>query len=223
MMHVILMEPENAGNIGAVCRVMKNFGFRKLVIINPKVRIGAEARKRAKHGLDILKDALVTDKSYLDSMDTLIATTARLGTDYNIYRSPLTPQDLGKLDLRRNVGLLIGREGSGLHNDEIKRCDFVVTIPSSVRYPTLNISHAVAILLHELFRQKAKRKSNSHILPATRKDKEILLDYIMQRLDKMHFATADQRNTQRIVWRRLVGKGMLTRREVFALIGFFKK
>jgi tRNA C32,U32 (ribose-2'-O)-methylase TrmJ len=39
----------------------------------------------------------------------------------------------------------------------------------------------------------------------------------------MEFATKEKKETQRIVWKRLVGKGTLTKREAFALIGFFKK
>jgi tRNA/rRNA methyltransferase len=222
MIDIILMEPENSGNIGAVARVMKNFGFSRLILIDPKAKITEETKKRAKHAQDVLKKAKTVKKDHLKTYDILIGTTSKLGTDYNIYRSPLTPKDLTRIDQKKKVGLLIGREGIGLTNAEVKRCDLIITIPSSRSYPALNISHALAIILYELFQQKAN-KSNSHIKPATRKDKDILLDYIDAALDKMRFSTKEKAQTQRIVWKRIVGKSMLTKREAYALMGFFRK
>jgi tRNA/rRNA methyltransferase len=223
MIHIILMEPEHPGNIGAVARVMKNFGFRRLILVKPKTQITEETRRRAKHAQDILKNALVVDARFLRTMDVLIGTTSKLGTDYNIYRSPVTVREMPFFSTRKKVGILIGREGIGLTNAEMKRCDFVVTIPASRKYPTLNISHSVAILLYELFQQSRALKSNSHINRASRRDRDILLNYINRVLDHMHFSTTHKRETQRIVWQRIIGKSMLTKRESFALMGFFRK
>jgi len=151
MIHIILMEPENPGNLGAIARVMKNFGFMSLILINPKLEVDETARCRAKHAQDILDNAKIKDVSYLKKMDLLVGTTAKVGTDYNIPRSPLSPKDLAaKVNPKQKIGLLIGREGIGLTNEEIMMCDFTVTIPANPDYPTLNISHALAILLYEL-------------------------------------------------------------------------
>jgi tRNA/rRNA methyltransferase len=222
MITLILVEPANPQNIGSVARVMKNFGFSKLVLINPKTGITEDARRFAKHAQDVLKATKVRTFKHLDTYDCLIGTTAKLGTDYNINRSPLTPKDIPKA-CKGNIGILIGREGEGLHNDELQKCDFVVTIPASRKYPTLNISHAVCIILYELFQAGAPDKSNSHIVPAKKEDKDILLKRINEALDRMQFATPSKRQTQKIVWKRIVGKSSLTRREAFALMGFFRK
>ena len=96
MISVVLIEPENQGNIGAVARAMKNFGFSDLILINPKCRIGKEAKNRAKHSQEILNKIKIKNKDYLKNFDYLIGTTARLGTDYNIPRSPLYPDELQK-------------------------------------------------------------------------------------------------------------------------------
>ena len=58
---VVLVEPKNEGNVGAVARAMKNFGAGELVLVNP-CPIGPEARQRAKHGVDILEAARVVDR-----------------------------------------------------------------------------------------------------------------------------------------------------------------
>jgi tRNA/rRNA methyltransferase len=222
MIHIILIEPEHSGNLGAVARVMKNFGFTRLVLIDPKTEITEETRRRAKHAQDILRKTLITDSSFLDGLDTLIGTTGKLGTDYNMYRSALTPKELPKF-LKGNVGIIFGRESSGLSNDEIKRCDFMVTIPASKRYPTLNISHALAIVLYELFQQQPKQKSNSHLRYATRKDKDVLLHYIDETIASLSFSTQAKRLTQKTAWKRIIGKSVLTKREAFTLMGFFRK
>jgi len=58
MIHVVLVEPEVSGNIGAVARAMKNFGFSNLILVNPKCRVDEEARNRAKHAQEVLKKAV---------------------------------------------------------------------------------------------------------------------------------------------------------------------
>ena len=206
---------------------MKNFGLKNLVLVEPKCKKNdKEALKRAKHAQDILKNAKIITKKDLKKFDTLIGTTAILGTDYNIPRSPLSAEKLAEVlknKKKKKIGILFGREGHGLFNKEIGMCDFVVTIPTYKRYPTLNISHAAAISFYELFKKSSKKKSNSHINFASKKDKEIVLKLINNALDKMEFATKEKKETQRIVWKRIIGKSFLTKREAFALCGFFRK
>ena len=226
MTSIILVEPETEGNIGAVARVMKNFDFEELILINPKANhLGREALDRATHAKSILKKAKIKDFSCLKSFDYLIGTTAMLGSDYNIPRSPLTPEQLAEKisKAKGKIGILIGREGTGLNNEEIRKCDFIVAIPTSKKYPTMNISHAVSIILYELSKKLGKEKINEHINFATKKDKEIILRYVNKVLDKMEFSTKEKKETQRMVWKRIVGKAMLTKREAFALMGFLRK
>jgi len=220
MLSVVLIEPENPGNLGAVARVMKNFGQKKLILITPKTKINEETRCRAKHAQDILNNAKVVDATYLDKMDVLVGTTAKTGTDYNIPRSYITPDILAKkINLKQKVGLIIGREGTGLSNAEIRKCDVIVTIPTSSKYPTLNISHALGIILYEI----SKHGKKSRLVPASKKDMDVMQDYIHGTLDNMQFTTPDKKKTQKIVWKRVLGKAMLSKREAYALIGFFKK
>lgn len=230
MLTIVLIESEYPSNIGAIARVMANFDFNDLVLINPKCNhLDKEAILRAKHSSSkILKNAKIRDFSYLNSFDYLVGTTSRIGTDYNIPRSPLDIDKfsgiLKKISSRKTkVALLFGRDGSGLNNKEIQKCDFVVAIPSSPKYAALNISHAAAILLYEIFKNSKNNKIGENIAFANKKDKDVVLNYIYKALDKMSFQTKAKKETQKKVWKRVIGKAMLTRREVFALCGFFKK
>lgn len=223
MISIILIEPKKSGNLGAVARVMANFGFDNLVLVNPKCKKNSkEAIKRAKHGLNVLKKAKVVKR--WPKMDTLIATTAMLGTDYNIPRSPISPEQLSEIiSDKGKIGIVFGREGPGLTNEEVLACDFVCTIPSSKKYPTLNLSQSVAVVCYELSKKLSIKKVSEHIVFASNVEKDQLMKMLNQALDKISFKNEQKKETQRRVWKRMISKSFLTRREAYALMGFFKK
>jgi len=228
MISIVLVEPETSGNVGGTARAMKNFGFNKLVLVNPKCNhLDLDALSRAKHAKSILKKAIVLKKfSDLKKYDTTIATTAALGTDSNVARIPLLPHELAdKLpEIRKsNTAIIFGREGTGLRNTEIMKCDFIVTIPTSVRYRSLNISHAAVIIFYELSKKSRMKKIAGHYTPASTKEKAVIMKYLNEILTKLPFATESQRTTQKKIWLRIFGKSMMSRREAFAVIGFLKK
>ena len=226
MISIILMEPERPGNLGAVARIMKNFGFSRLVLINPRCAPkDQEAIKRAKHGRDVLTNAIITDENYLHKFNLLIGTSAIAGTDYNILRCPVTPREAAEKikGIRGNIGLLIGREGPGLTNEEIGRCDFIVSIPASKKYPTLNISHALAILLYEIFQAQLVAKSVQGIELARQIEKTHLMKLFHEVLDTASFPSDYRKQIIVKVWKQVIGKSMLTKREAYALMGFLRK
>ncbi len=217
MISIILIEPRNSGNIGAIARSMANFGFSELILVNPKCNhLSQTARNRAKWAQVVLKKAKVVKK--IPNFNTLIATTAQIGTDYNIPRSPISPKQLSSVQ-KGKTGVIFGRESSGLTNEEINLADFVVTIPASKKYPTMNISQSVSIILYELSQQD----HTEHIKLASKADKDQILKLLNKTLNKMDFATASKKQTQKTIWKRIIGKSFLTKREAFALMGFFKK
>ena len=217
MISVVLIEPRNSGNVGAIARVMANFGFSNLILVNPKCNhLSQTARNRAKWAQKVLQKAKVVKN--IPKMDTLVATTAKIGTDYNIPRSPITPSQLSS-SCKGKIGVVFGRENTGLTNEEILSCDFVVTIPASKKYHVLNLSHSVSVLLYEL----SKETHISHIIPASKAEKDQIMKMLNKALGKMEFSTKDKKQTQVKVWKRMIGKSFLTKREAYALMGFLKK
>jgi len=222
MTTIILVEPETPGNIGAVARVMANFGFNKLILVNPQCNhLDEEAKNRAKSGLKILEKAKITKnlKQTCKQFHTTIATTAMLGTDYNIPRSPLSPEKLASKKLPQKLAIVFGRESQGLSNEEVNLVDFVVTIPTPKQYPTLNLSHSVAIILYEL----ANKTSTEHIKLASKAEKDQIMKHINNIINKLTFTTPSKKQTQKTIWKRIFSKSFLTKREAFAVIGFLKK
>ena len=229
MFWIALSGVEHPGNLGAVARVMSNFGYRRLLLLDPRCTpADEEARKRAKHATPILEKARIAPRDALHSFDLVIGTTAKLGTDYNLPRSPLLPEELAeKLASsnlkRKQVVLLFGPEGQGLSNKQLLACDFVITIPSSRTYPTLNLSHAVAVLLYELSHEKHGKVIQDKYPQAGKREKEIALELIEGIIPHLEFSRGLKEETQRRVWKRLLGKAMLTRREIAALLGFLRR
>ncbi len=225
---IILAEPEHPGNIGSVCRAMANFGFEDLVLINPKCDPKSQdAKNLAKHAQHILANARVTGWDVLKEYAVVAATAGVPTTDYNLPRSPISPeqgaQKLASVKASQTKGrehagaaLLFGRESSGLHNDELARADFVITIPTTRKFPSMNLAQSVTVMLYVLAQQTPIEK----FTPMPAHEKEILLEKFDTLLDELRFPTVGQRATQKKLWRSIVGRSLLTRREAFALFGF---
>ena len=220
MISIILIGTESSENLGAVCRVMKNFGFTNLILIKPKCDVNdIKAEIVSRHAVDVLHKAKIMKR--MPRLDYLIGTTAKIGRDYNIPRTPLTPKEaVGKINKIKNkkVGIIFGPESSGLNNKIINKCDFIIKIPAS-DYGTLNLSHAVAIILYELF--KSNKKVNFGIEQAGLTEKKVLEKKFNNIAEKLF--SKDRLKIEKQMWKRLIGKATLSKREAFTLLGFLSK
>lgn len=226
MITVVLVEPEHPGNVGSVARVMANFGLKNLVLIHPKCKISEESRRLAKNANYILDKAKINGFNILGKFDYLIGTTSKLGTDYNIPRSPMSPSQLAaKLkELKKcRVALILGRESDGLRNNEVKLCDFLVTIPTSKSYKSLNLSHALAVLLYEVFKERNTKETFKPYAPISKREKEQIIKMLNEAMKKMDFLNKAKEETQLKVWKRMITKSFMTKREAYALMGFLRK
>ena len=222
---VILVEPKYAGNTGSVARVMKNFGFNKLILGNPSFSLDDdECRKYAMHAQDLLENAIILS-SFEDAMkkvDYMVGTTSiESRNDKHHLRKAMLAEDFAeeiyRLDGR--VGIAFGREDYGLLNEEIERCDLLVKIPTSDVYPSMNLSHAVAVLLYEIF--SSKYEPEEKIL-ASRMEKEKMYEFFDKMLDVIGYPEYKKENT-RMLFRRVMGRSMLSKWEYHTLMGVFKK
>jgi len=233
MIQIVFLEPKTSGNVGAIARVMANFNFKNLILINPKCNhLDENALRRAKRAKSILEKAqiLKTIQELKLISDYVVGTTSVLGRDYNISRVPINAEEFGKkiADIEKEspelkISILIGREGDGLANEEILECDFLVTIPTFPDYHSMNASHAASIIFYEIFKNMNYKKIGEHIKPATKDVKDQIMKLVKENLKKMKFATEEKRETQIKVWQKMVGKSFLSKREAMALIGFLKK
>lgn len=155
---VVLVGIQGDENLGYTARAMANFGFRELVLVEPLANKGSgEAKSRAMHAKAVLQKARVCGglKAALEACgaDYSVATTSKTTPEHKLSRTALSAHEFAERFAGTNakVAIVLGRETSGLTNREIAECDFIVEIPSSRGYAALNVSHAAALLLYEIF------------------------------------------------------------------------
>lgn len=151
---IILVEPQSPGNIGMVCRAMANFGCSRLRLVNPCQHLHPEARKFAVSASGLLGTAEIYPDlaSALADRHCAIAATRRAGRLRGelIDLTELPAQLSGNAESNR-IGLVFGREDSGLTTDEVALCSHAVSI-STAAYGSLNLAQAVIVFLYELSR-----------------------------------------------------------------------
>ncbi|MGH9392436.1 MAG: RNA methyltransferase, partial [Vicinamibacteria bacterium] len=154
--HVVLVEPLYGGNVGQVARAMMNFGLSRLVLVKPREHLTAESYWMAREGKGILEGARVHTclESALQEVGLAVGTTRRVGK----YRRPaLTPEsfaeEVASLTQENRVAVIFGREDSGLTAAELALCQWIVTIPASESFPSLNLAQAVILIGYTLFRK----------------------------------------------------------------------
>ncbi|MES1026040.1 RNA methyltransferase [Gloeocapsa sp. BRSZ] len=148
---IVLVEPAGALNVGAIARVMKNSGLEHLVLVNPQCDpLSGEAQLMAVHAVDILENAIqvATLPEALVNCKRAIATTAR---DRDTGITLEHPRTALPWLIEQNTALIFGPEYRGLSNEELKYAQRFVRIPTSDRYPSLNLAASVAICAYELF------------------------------------------------------------------------
>ncbi|HKT32492.1 MAG TPA: RNA methyltransferase [Gammaproteobacteria bacterium] len=150
---IVLVEPSHPGNIGAAARAMKTMCLDVLVLVRPARFPDAEANARASGALDVLRQAraVATLDEALQGCALVAGTSARRR---DLGPPPLTPRTcaakLWQTPPGLDVALLFGRERTGLTNEELDRCHFLVHIPANPEYSSLNLAAAVQILAYEL-------------------------------------------------------------------------
>ncbi len=220
---VILLEPKIEGNIGAVARSMKNFGFEKLYLVHP-CELGDECFKRAKHAKEIIQNAKKFDTlgDVLNEVEFLVGTSGIVNlSDKHHIRNPITPREFVEYAKRLNstVGLLFGREDYGLYEEELMYCDLLVTIPTSNKYPVMNLSHAVAVFLYELKSANLKFDIKGH-KKASEFEREKLFEQFKDFLEQTNYPNHKLEHTA-ILFRRLIGRATPSKWEFHTLMGVF--
>jgi tRNA/rRNA methyltransferase len=216
---VVLIEPLNDGNIGAVARAMANFALRNLYLVRP-CAVGEEAVKRAMHGADVLKNArtVFAEDEALKGV-RYVAATSGVDTENEKHfnRISMPPWEFAQKvrEVEGEVALLFGREDFGLDKELLRRCDFLVTIPANKDYSILNVSHAAVILFYELHAAGFERWEPRR---AEEMETEKLHEYFSALLDTIDYPEHKKEKTK-VMFRRIVGRAVPSVWEYHTLMG----
>ncbi len=157
-MRVVLVEPQEPMNVGAVARAMRNFGLARLYLVNPAPRVGPpwarEAYWLAVHAEEILDRAVAVD-SLMEALANVQLVVATTGRPRELYPAPVVPAwevPACVLSVEGEVALVFGRETFGLTNEELALAHVIGTIPTAPEQPSLNLAQAVVVFAYELFK-----------------------------------------------------------------------
>ena len=187
----ILHKPQLSENIGACARAIKNFNFKKLVLINPKPIFPNDKILATSVGA---KNIIIQSKRYdtleqaLNKIDIVIATSARF-RNKNIKHINL--EDLKKINFKKKIGFLFGSEASGLSNEEISYANYTLQIPTNPDFKSLNLSHSLIIIAQyvaNLIKLKnVPFKKSKKVKAAGKKEIQSMLNLCIKNLDEINF------------------------------------
>ena len=182
---IILVSPQMGENIGASARAMKNFGLSDLRIVTPRDGWpSASAEAMSVGAIDIIKNAQI-----FEDIPSVIA-----DLEY-IYAATAAPRDINKnyvlsKDLKPSsskVGIMFGRESSGLSNEEISYANSILRIDTDPEFSSLNIAHSVAVVSYEFFKKQNREDLSNDQELATKEELEYFFEHLIGELDNKKF------------------------------------
>ena len=222
----ILHRPQLSENIGACARAIKNFDFKRLILINPKpifpndkifaTSVGAKDIVNSSKNYDTLEQAL-------SKIDIVIATSARF-RNKNIKHINL--EDLKRINFKKKVGFLFGSEASGLSNDEISYANYTLQIPTNPDFKSLNLSHSLIIIAQYVASiiklKNVPFKKSKKVKSASKKEIQSMLNLCIKNLDEINFFKPNEKRPKMIEnLRNIFYKMDLSDKETRILSGVF--
>ena len=238
---IVLSRPAEAGNVGAVCRAMKNMELSRLRLCAPEFTEesaalseagfgygGNEAiiRARAVHAADIWENAEAFDSLAAAVKDCalVIGTTCRRGRH---RKQTMTPAEIAAFlkDHPGPAALVFGNERTGLDSKEIELCNFASHIPVGETFPSLNLSHAVMVYAYELFKALAPQESavKGQWVPLDQEAMNLLVKELADNLKSLGFYKQAGREEQERFFQDIFSRAALTKKEAGYFTGIITK
>lgn len=229
---IVLVETSHSGNIGAVARAMKNMMLTNLCLVAPKIFPHADATARAAGADDILARAQIfeTLPEAIADCTLVIGASARSRT---ISWSEVTPRECAEKIATEfadeKIAILFGRENSGLKNEELDLCRFLLHIPCNPNYSSLNIAAAVQVVCYELFLATQSGEVMRKTIGdedeqefATSDQMERFYQHLEETLIDIDFMRTDKEKSLMRRLRRIYNRAQLRSKEVDILRGILR-
>jgi tRNA/rRNA methyltransferase len=152
-LRIVLVEPNEAGNVGAAARAMLNFGFTEMWIVGRHPQLlpvsswwasGADEILERVHFADSLGEALA------GAHMTVATTSTRGRTSPVSFTSRTLAARFAELRDEQTLALVFGREDKGLTREELSLCQYTAAIPTNDRFPTMNLAQSICVFCYEL-------------------------------------------------------------------------
>ena len=226
----ILIKPQLGENIGSSARALKNFGFTKLDLVNPKEKWpNRKAEATSVGAKDILKKSKIyTDiKSAINNYDVVYSTSARKRDINKKHLSFNQFIDSIKKNKNKRIGIIFGPEASGLSNEDIAYSNYIFKIPVNKKFESINLSHSVILICYEIFKivKVSYFKKDKKLEDIVSKEKlNVFTDFVENRLEKKgFFSPNEKRKTMLINLRNIFGRIQLSNKELRILSSIFSR
>lgn len=227
---IILVRPQGPINIGAVCRAMMNFGCTRLRLVSPcSAYKSLDAKKMALSAFHILEQAPIFDtlEQALSDVHSAYGTTRRFGKYRNGF---LTPAKAGaRIEAQKqehHSALVMGPEDTGLETKDLALCQSFITIPTHDGYPSMNLSHSLALLLYEASLKSGAAK-NSHAPgvqdPARGEELESMFVHMKKTLLDIDYLDSQNPDHLLRTYRRIFSNAGLSSRDVKIVRGLLSR
>ena len=218
----ILVRPTEPGNIGAAARAIKNMGFQRLELVSPVPFLTEESKAMACQARDVLERAKIykTLRAAIAGKSLIVGTTRRLGSRRGLIMDVRqAARRMVEAAGSNRVAVLFGNEHSGLTNRDLDECGLVLTIPSSLEFPSLNLAQSVMIAAYELDRAGTREKA-----PPLLENREVrgLFRRIPKTLRSLGYSRAGDKDLPAEITRhlqKLLGRSGLTEWELNMILG----
>jgi len=221
---LVLVGTEGEINLGFIARLAANFRVDEFYLVDPKVSpVSEEARRFAANGAYMLERISVVESidEALAGVGIAACTSARIGQRSDVLRHAVSVREFATELAPRydSVAVVFGRESVGLTREELSKCHVLVHVPTNPEYPVLNLSHAVAIVLYELwmalrFEGRIHEQADSESLARVYR---LLRGVAEELIDRERLPAVD------VAIKHLLWKSRMTRGEASALYHFAKK
>jgi tRNA (cytidine32/uridine32-2'-O)-methyltransferase len=201
---IVLVHTTHPGNIGAVARAMKNMCLGSLWLVAPRHFPHADATARASGADDVLEHARVCEtlEETVADCRLVVGASARSRTvEWTGFEPRECASQLVREAAAGPVALVLGRESSGLTNEELDRCDRLVRIPANPEYSSLNVAMAVQVLAYEILvaARAGAAPGEPDRVPATSAQMESFFRHLAQALGDIGFT--EGRNSEKLLRR----------------------
>ena len=224
---VVLVRARNPNNIGAVARAMHGFGFADLRLVN-EYSVGLETARSAVDASSIL----ATAREFASVADavadcSLVVGTTAVGERKQEHPLYTLAEGVSLLHSAAHVALLFGSEKTGLSNDALSHCNWLITIPMhpspGLRHPSMNLGQAVAVCLYEFIRgTPAPRQTN--VPPAAQaEDLERVTQLLTEMLASIGYAQRRPAGAELTEVRRMVRRLQLTQSDARRWMGILRQ
>lgn len=208
---IVLVKPQMSENVGAVARVMSNFGLHNLVLVNPREQIpNDKAIAMATHG-DFIFENVKLYKTFSESIEDAQVIFGSTANARDMKKKVLSPKEAAKMIYKytqknKKVAVVFGKESHGLTNSELNICHYIITIPTHTRSSSMNIAQSVCVIAYEIYANylnnlnnlkksiNTSNFNNSEI--ATKKEVDLLFTKMINLLTDKNFFRIPNKETK---------------------------